>query len=88
MATTIRSTKNDRIMLELDGCSDYYGGATVQGNIVCRISLPPTVTHHVDAYGQHWLAFEGYSEWPARIAEMAASGRIPGARVYEFRRIQ
>lgn len=88
MATIIRPTANGRTMLDLDGCSDYYGGATVQGSIVCRISLPPTVTHHVDVYGEHWLAFDGCSEWPARIAEMAANGQIPGARVYEFRRIQ
>lgn len=91
MATVVRKTQNGRHVLILDGCSDYYGGATVQGAIVCRISLPAEVRPMRDAHGVLWFTdpqYPGTYSLPAEIAAAAHRGDIPGARVYEFRRIQ
>lgn len=88
MATTIRTTKASRVIIEMDGCSDYYGGALVQGNIVCKVSLPKTVTVHASADGEQFLRFEGVNYWTNDLVTMASAGEIKGARVYEFRVIQ
>lgn len=88
MATTIRTTKTSRIILELDGCSDYYDGALVQGNVACKISLPKTVSIHTNTDGEQFFSFDGLYYWHQEIAKMANRGEIKGARVYEFRIIQ
>lgn len=91
MGTTIRNGRKGRHILTLDGCSDYYGGATVQGAVVCRISLPAEVVPTRDAHGLLWFtepAYPGVYSSPDDIATAAHRGEIPGARVYEFRRIQ
>ena len=91
MAATIRKTRNGRHILTMDGCSDYYGGATVHGAIVCRISLPPEAKPIRDAHGVLWFTdpqFPGTYSRPAEIAAAARRGDIPGARVYGFRYIQ
>ena len=88
MATTIRTTKEKRVILEMDGCSDYYGGALVQGNIACKISLPNTVTVHTSGEGEKFFQFDGCHYWKEDLAHMAKNGEIKGARVYEFRVIQ
>jgi len=91
MATTIRKTRNGRHVLTMDGRSGYYGGDTIQGAIVCRISLPPQVEPIRDAHGVLWFTdpqVPGTYSLPDEIVAAAHRGDIPGARVYEFRRIQ
>lgn len=91
MATVVRKTRNGRHVLILDGCSDYYGGATIQGAIVCRISLPPEFTPIFGKGGLLWFTdprYPGVYRWAPDIAQEAGRGEIPGARVYEFRYIQ
>jgi hypothetical protein len=52
MSTTTRTTRTGRVVIESDGCSDYYGGALVQGAAICRISAPADVAaRYTDADG-------------------------------------
>lgn len=88
MATTIRTTKTSRVIIEMDGCSDYYGGALVQGAIVCKVSFPKGVTVHTDTSGEKVLRFDGFDYWVADLVRMAHVGEVKGARIYEFRIIQ
>lgn len=97
MTTTIRPTSPGRVMIEADGTSAYYGGALVQGNLICRISAPAaiadrfTVDGHVDA--RHLLEMLDFERRLA--AERRRDGIRPtvdtallSVRVLERRRVQ
>lgn len=43
MTITTRAARSGRVIIESDGCSDYYGGALVAGATICRLSAPPDV---------------------------------------------
>lgn len=51
MTITIRPARTaNRVIVESDGCSDYYDGALVQGATVCRISAPASLVRlYIDA---------------------------------------
>lgn len=82
MTITIRNTSPDRVVVESDGCSAYYGGALVQGAIICRVSMPKHVaTGWTDADGTFKLrAF--------RYACMTLVERPAGVRFMEWRHVQ
>jgi len=88
MAINTRTTKTGRIVIEMDGCSDYYGGALVQGGIVCKVSFPKTVTLHKTAEGETYLRHDGFNYWEPELVRLAAAGQVKGARVYEFHIVQ
>lgn len=82
MTITIRKSSSGRVVVESDGCSDYYGGALVQGAIICRVSMPESVaTAWTDASGTFDLrAF--------RRACMSMVERPAGVRFVEWRHVQ
>jgi hypothetical protein len=52
---TVKPTRTPgRVMIESDGCSDYYGGALVQGATVCRISAPGDLAAEYSARDGHF----------------------------------
>ena len=83
MTITTTITRTGRVLIESDGCSDYYGGAAVQGAPIARISAPAAVVaRYTDAYGvdlQRLLRdLRGDREWHG----------LRDVRVLELRRVQ
>lgn len=82
MAIKTHTTKAGRIVIKLDGRSDYYGGALVQGAIVCRISVPGNSNPE--------QVVSSLPRVPNAGAEYidAIRADVPGIRVYSWRRVQ
>ena len=81
---TTHTTRTGRVLIQSDGCSEYYGGALVQGAPVCRISAPAAVVaRYTDRDGELDLA---------RLLFDLRSDRdwhgLQQVRVLELRRVQ
>lgn len=82
MAIKTRITKTGRIVIELDGCSDYYDGALVQGSLVCKISVPAESNVDQVLYDLPRCPNAG-RDYIDAIREA-----VPGIRVYHWSRVQ
>lgn len=87
MATTIKASRTGRTIITLDGCSDYHGGALVQGAQISKVSYPASIKLTEDDYGNKYLSINGVNEDLQQAAYMARRGEIKGARVYELRHV-
>ncbi len=74
MGISTHITKSGRTMIEMDGRSDFYGGALVQGNVICRISIPSGMDVDYVVDNMPTIAY---------LRDAA-----PGIRVYEWRKVQ
>lgn len=87
MTVTIRNTSPSRVVVESDGCSAYYGGALVQGNIICRVSMPAALAQqYVDTFGTFDLS--EFARDVQRHRDGSPLANMRGVRVLEWRRVQ
>ncbi|MFD1216399.1 hypothetical protein [Microbulbifer celer] len=84
MATKTRTTRTGRVIIELDGCSDYYGGAMVQGALICKVSLPADTD--INESINELRALRAPDAGPNYIGAIREA--LPGVRVLEWRRVQ
>lgn len=82
MPITTTTTRTGRVIVESDGCSDYYGGALVQGNVICKVSMPEHVA-------RAWTDADGTFDLRAfRRACQSVAERPAGVQFREWRIVQ
>lgn len=84
MAINTRTTRTGRVIIELDGCSDYYDGAMVQGALICKISLPAGT--NINESINELRGLRAPDAGPNYIGGIREA--LPGIRVLEWRRVQ
>lgn len=82
MAVKTHVTKSGRTVIELDGRSDYYSGALMQGAVVCKISVPAGANVDRVIHDLPCVPNAG----PRYIEAIREA--VPGIRVLEWDRVQ